>query len=324
MAIPDPSKGPTKVSRVGVIDLGSNTVLVLVLELGGRVVLDEARITRLGERLVPGRSLLEEARQRTLEVVRYFARLARETGADPVVVVGTAALRRARDGRAFMAELIQATEACRAHVLSGEEEARFALHPHALHPHGTQLPKPTVTVVDVGGGSTEVAWIQGAAVAASSLPVGTLALTEACVHSDPPTSAEIEALRSAAAEAVRNAPRLGAAARGGSEPVTVAGTATTLAALDLELPIYDPELVEGHGMSRQRLEQWIDRLAPLSVASRRELPGMDPGRADILVAGLILLEAVLRALGAERFRVSGRGVRYGVALRLLEQPDALW
>jgi exopolyphosphatase/guanosine-5'-triphosphate,3'-diphosphate pyrophosphatase len=99
--------------------------------------------------------------------------------------------------------------------------------------------------------------------------------------------------------------------------VAVAGTATTLAALELALAVYDRERVEGFELSRERLSQWIERLADLGVAERKRLPGLEPGRADVIVAGLVCLEMALVRLRAERFTVSERGVRHGVALRML-------
>jgi exopolyphosphatase/guanosine-5'-triphosphate,3'-diphosphate pyrophosphatase len=103
--------------------------------------------------------------------------------------------------------------------------------------------------------------------------------------------------------------------------VAVAGTATTLAALELELARYDGSRVEGLALGRERLRAWIERLARLTTPERRALPGMDPGRADVIVAGLLALEGTLVALGARRFRVSERGVRHGVAIRLLAGAD---
>jgi exopolyphosphatase/guanosine-5'-triphosphate,3'-diphosphate pyrophosphatase len=106
--------------------------------------------------------------------------------------------------------------------------------------------------------------------------------------------------------------------RGDGNVIAVAGTATALAALELRLDPYAPEAVEGLPLRRETLSRWIADLSQLSVAERRRLPGLEPGRADVIVAGLVILDGVLERLGAERFRVSGRGVRYGVALRLLE------
>jgi exopolyphosphatase/guanosine-5'-triphosphate,3'-diphosphate pyrophosphatase len=151
-------------------------------------------------------------------------------------------------------------------------------------------------------------------------------LTEALIRSDPPRFEEVLALREQARE-VRAAGALERAARegaGAGDVVAVAGTATTLAALDQALPVYDRDRVEGYWVDRDRLEEWIDRLAAQSVEERRALPGMEPGRADVILAGAVVLSEILRGLGAQGFGVSGRGVRYGVALRVLEQPGAVW
>jgi exopolyphosphatase / guanosine-5'-triphosphate,3'-diphosphate pyrophosphatase len=97
----------------------------------------------------------------------------------------------------------------------------------------------------------------------------------------------------------------------------VAGTATTLAALEQRLATYDPARVEGFALERVRLVHWTERLAHLAVSERRRLPGLEPGRADVIVAGLVCLEVALLRLRATRFTVSERGVRHGVALRIL-------
>ena len=103
--------------------------------------------------------------------------------------------------------------------------------------------------------------------------------------------------------------------------VAVAGTATTAAELDQGLAVYDPERVEGYRLSRAALARWIERLAPLDLAARRALPGLEPGRADVMIAGLVILDTVLLQLGVDDFCASGRGVRHGVALELLAAPE---
>jgi exopolyphosphatase/guanosine-5'-triphosphate,3'-diphosphate pyrophosphatase len=182
-------------------------------------------------------------------------------------------------------------------------------------------------VVDVGGGSTEIAWTeQGTEPQSRSLAVGAVRLTEGFVRSDPVDPGELAALRRIARRELRKG-SLSAATRAlehGGEVVAVAGTATTLAALDLALPAFDSSRVEGYPVTRERVEIWVRDLARQTVAERRLRPGMDPGRADVIVAGLIVLSEVLTSLGALGFRVSGRGVRYGVALRLLEEGGSVW
>jgi exopolyphosphatase/guanosine-5'-triphosphate,3'-diphosphate pyrophosphatase len=159
-----------------------------------------------------------------------------------------------------------------------------------------------------------------------SLPLGSVRLTEANVRSDPPSIVALSGMLTDVEVEVDAAPLAALARRleGGGEVVAVAGTATTLAALDLALPVYDRDRVEGHVMTPWQVYDWTRKLARLTVAERRKLAGMDPGRADVIVAGLMTLRVVLDALAVPRFRVSGRGVRYGVALRLLEGPGAVW
>jgi len=304
-------------SRIGVLDVGSNTVLLLVLGADGAVLRDEARITRLGQGVFARGELAPEAVARTRAAIADFARIARAESVARLVAVGTEALRRAREGAEFLAALVRDGLVDGARLLSGEEEAELTLE--ATRRQLGQR-RGALAVIDVGGGSTEVAWRESLAgpVRGVSLPLGSVRLTEAHLPRHPIPAADLAALR----ETVRAAARplleaLPAGLPADAAVVAVAGTATTLAALELELAVYRRERVEGLELSRAVLSRWIEKLAQLGVAERKRLPGLEPGRADVIVAGLVCLELALACLRAERFTVSEHGVRHGVALRML-------
>jgi len=309
--------GRLRPGRIGVLDVGSNTVLLLVLAADGAVLRDEARITRLGQGVFASGELAPEAVARTRAAIADFAPIARAESVARLVAVGTEALRRARDGAEFLAALVRDRLVDGARLLSGEEEAELTLEA-TRRQLGER--RGALAVIDVGGGSTEVAWREslGGPVRGVSLPLGSVRLTEAHLPRHPIPAADLAALR----ETVRAAARplfeaLPAGLPADAAVVAVAGTATTLAALELELAVYRRERVEGLELSREVLSRWIETLAQLGVAERKRLPGLEPGRADVIVAGLVCLELALACLGAERFAVSEHGVRHGVALRML-------
>lgn len=303
--------------RIGVFDLGSNTVLLLVIGSDGRVVRDLARITRLGQGVFERGELAPEAIARTREAVAELAARARADGVERLVAVGTEALRRARGGGEFLAGLVRAGCVDGARLLTGDEEAELTLEATRI---GVGEECDAVAVIDVGGGSTEVAWraTRNGPVRGLSLPLGSVRLTEAQLPRHPIPPGELAALQAhvrAVSEPLARALPEGLPA--GAAVVAVAGTATTLAALELALERYDPERVEGFALDLPRLRDWIERLAALGVEARKRLPGLEPGRADVIVAGLVCLEVALVRLGVTHFRVSERGVRHGVALRIL-------
>ena len=297
--------------RLGVLDLGSNTILLLVMAADGSVVRDEARITRLSEGVFANGALAPAARARTRAAIDELAALARASGAARLVAVGTEGLRRASDGRAFLESLVSDGAVDAARLLSGDEEARAAVEATR---RAVAVGRP-FAVVDVGGGSTEVARREPGAEAVTgvSLALGSVRLTEAWLPRHPVPADDLARLREVVARGVLPLAPLAAEAA----LVAVAGTATTLAALELALEHWDAERVEGLELSAATLTLWLERLAHLGVAERTRLPGLDPGRADVIVAGLAVLEGVVARLGAPRFRVSGKGVRHGVALRML-------
>jgi exopolyphosphatase/guanosine-5'-triphosphate,3'-diphosphate pyrophosphatase len=309
--------GQARPPRFGVLDLGSNTVLLLVIDASGRVIRDTARITRLGQGVFTSGSLAPEAVARTRAAIAEFAAQARADGVERLVAVGTEALRRARDGCEFLARLVRDELVDAARLLSGEEEA-------ALTIEATQArignASEALAVIDVGGGSTEIAWRvrSDGPIHGLSLPIGSVRLTEALLSRHPIPAEDLALVRAEVASA--SEPLALALPRGLSPDavvVAVAGTATTLAALELALEPYDAERVEGLELDAQTLAAWTERLACLGVAARKRLPGLEAGRADLIVAGLVVLGGVLARLGAARFTVSDRGVRHGVALRAL-------
>jgi exopolyphosphatase/guanosine-5'-triphosphate,3'-diphosphate pyrophosphatase len=309
--------GQARPARIGVLDVGSNTVLLLVLEADGRVLRDAAHITRLGQGVFTSGALAPEATLRTRAAIAEFAALARADGAERVVAVGTEALRRARDGAEFLARLVREGLVDAARLLSGEEEAAVTVEATRLRVGAT---REALAVIDVGGGSTEVAWRlrAHAPISGLSLPIGSVRLTEALLPRHPVPEADRARLR---AELRRATEPLAVALPQGlpadAAVVAVAATATTLAALELALARYDAERIEGHEVDTAALAAWTERLAGLGVAERKQLPGLEPARAEVIVAGLAVLHAVLERLRVRRFAVSGRGVRHGVALRVL-------
>jgi exopolyphosphatase/guanosine-5'-triphosphate,3'-diphosphate pyrophosphatase len=300
--------------RLAAIDVGTNTVLLLVAERreGGGLdpVVERAEITRLGRGVDASGRLDPAAIRETVEALARFAGEARALGAREIACVATSAARDAANGAEFFAAA-RAAAGLVPEVISGDEEARL-VWASAWRDFGGAGP---LAVLDVGGGSTEFTAGEGPAPRArTSLQVGAVRLTERHVRADPPTSAELGALRAAARGAVAPIVGLGQglAALAGARLVGVAGTVTTLAAVEQALPAYDATRVHGSTLALAEVEALIARLAALPVRARAALPGMEPKRADVIVAGAVVVAEAMRAAGFDRLTVSDRGVRWGL------------
>jgi len=260
--------------------------------------------------------LLQEApRRRSLTVLRRFADLARSFKAVEVSVAATSAVREARNGEEFVAEVgREAGLALR--VIDGGEEARLTLLGVR---NGLRLGPRRVLAMDIGGGSTEFILATGDVIEGIvSTGLGVVKLTEQYLVSDPPTVDERRRLEEVVGTRIdrlrRELPGLEAA-----QLVGTAGTVTTLAAIDLALVTYDRQKVRGHCLSLARVRELLDRLARLPLLERREVPGLESGRADIILAGAAILAVSMERLGYHELRVSDDGLREGILLDLIRR-----
>jgi exopolyphosphatase/guanosine-5'-triphosphate,3'-diphosphate pyrophosphatase len=294
--------------RVGVVDLGTNSTRLLVADVrDGRVeeVARRTRVTRLGEGVDERRKLLPLPIARVRNVLADYRRELGKLGAERVLAVGTSAIRDAQNGEAFLGE-IEWSYGFATRLLSGEDEAELTLRGVATNGRG--LAADTL-VLDVGGGSTELITAE----TRHSLDLGSGRLTERFLHSDPPSGDELEASAAAVRELL---PDLHPAAA-----IGVAGTITTLAALDLGLAHYDPDRVHGHRLSAKGVQEQLDRLASLPLSERRELPALDPERAPVIVAGAVIVREVLARYGLDELEVSEQDILHGAALEAAALPE---
>ncbi len=302
--------------RVAAIDIGTNTVLLLVAEeLGARSgrlrpVLERATITRLGQGVDASGVLAAEAVERTRACLESYAREISLARAERVAIVGTSAMRDARGGPELQAR-ISSMFGVEARVLTGDEEARLTF---AGAVGGLALPEEDeAAVFDVGGGSTEivVGSVRGerAPRFSRSFDIGSVRLTER--HGE--RMADIE--RTVRAELAQLPPLPSR-----TPPIGVAGTVTTLAAVSLGLAPYDGARVHGHVMSAAEVRRVVRELADMSVETRRRVPGMEPARADVIIAGGVIVETLLGLWNSDSLVVSDRGVRWGLAEQLLQEP----
>jgi exopolyphosphatase / guanosine-5'-triphosphate,3'-diphosphate pyrophosphatase len=291
--------------RVGVVDLGTNSTRLLAADVDGDHVEEVSRrttITRLGEGVDERRKLLPLPVARVRNALSEYRRELDELGAERVLAIGTSAVRDAENGEAFLGE-IEWSYGFATRLLSGDEEAELTRRGVA---NGRVLGDETL-VLDVGGGSTELI----TSGARTSLDVGSVRLTERHLRSDPPTREELEA----AAQTVRDElppldPR---------EAIGVAGTVTTLAAL--ELGGYDAERVHGHRLAREAVDALLARLASLPLAERRDLPGLEPERAPVIVGGAVVVREVLERYGLDGLEASERDLLHGAALEAAKLPE---
>jgi len=306
------------VKRFATIDVGTNTVLLLVAErspaaAGGGFafapVIERAEITRLGRGVDRTGRLEERAIRDTVEVLARYAAEARALGARQIACVATSAARDAANGAGFFAAA-RAAAGLTPEVIPGDEEARLVWASAWKDFGGTD----GLAVLDVGGGSTELCLGSGPSPAARrSLQIGAVRLTERVAPPDPAGPAAAAALRRGAAEALAGAADLlPRGRRAAARMVGVAGTVTTLAAVERELVVYEAGVVHGLELSLATLRSLYDRLAGLTVAERQRLPGMEPKRADVILGGCAVVIEAMQLLDFDRLTVSDRGVRWGL------------
>jgi exopolyphosphatase / guanosine-5'-triphosphate,3'-diphosphate pyrophosphatase len=300
--------------RVASVDMGTNSIRLLVGQREDRGLRELARdmvITRLGlgvdrtGRLDPG------ALSRTMDVLQRYARRARALGAERIRVGATSAVRDVADREVLEARVRDLTGRA-PEVLTGEAEARLSF----LGATRGLAARPPYLVFDIGGGSTELVLGVGEPEVAVSVDVGSVRLTERVGPSDPPTEADVDEIRKLAGEGLAEAADVVPPGRA-SALVGVAGTTTTVQALALGLPRYDPEAIHHSVLSRANAERVAGELARMTTAERAALPVMAPGREDVIVAGAAILLEILERWRFDECVVSEHDILDGLALEML-------
>ena len=307
-------------ARLAALDVGTNSTRLLVADVeGGAMVAEHVRdmvITRLGKGLDRTGRFDPAALDRTLEVLAGYAELCRRLGVERRRLVATSATRDAADRQVFL-DGVRDLLGVDAEVLTGQAEAAAAYRGATS---GLADDRPTL-VVDIGGGSTELILGDGATARASvSLDIGCVRLFERHLHGDPPDPAEAAALR---ADVAGHLARVGevldpAAAE---RVVGVAGTVTTVTAIALGLDAYDPRRIHHQTVDAAEIGAVAEKLAAMTVAERAAMPVMAKGREDVIAAGALLLDELVRSFRLPAVTASETDILDGVLLALADRSD---
>jgi len=310
------------VTRLAAVDIGTNSVRLLVADVEGRgreasltPVERLMRITRLGQGVDASRALASEAIDRTLSVLREYRGVIEAHGAERVRATATSAARDATNRDDFFGP---ATEALGVtpELLSGEEEARLSFLGATA---GLDAPAPYL-VVDIGGGSTEFVVGTSEPERLRSVNIGCVRITEQFLHSDPPAPEELSAAVSIVRDEVAEVQRAIPETRGAKTLIGLAGTVTTVAAIELGLPEYDADAIHHFRLSRAAAEDVFRTLALETAAQRRHNPGLEAERVDVIVGGALVLVTILRVLGFDEVLVSEADILDGLVRSLALSP----
>ncbi|MBK5232846.1 MAG: Ppx/GppA family phosphatase [Thermoleophilia bacterium] len=315
--MPSADPSPASPRRVAVIDIGTNSTRLLVADVvDGRVkeVERHSRVTGLGRGVDHSGQLSAEGIEAVCITVGEYIASIEQLGAITISVIATSAVRDAENGSAFAAELRERFDLS-AEVIDGDEEARLTYLGCISERTGGE----NLMVVDIGGGSTEIIIGRGHEPDFHvSLQAGVVRHTERFLTSDPPDAGELEKLAGDIEKLIGGA--IGDQDLGTIEAaVAVAGTPTSLAAINLELDPYDPLAVEGHRLPLTTIQWWLSRLASAPVAERKLFVGLHPDRAGAIVAGIVILIEVMRAFSLDEIEVSEHDILYGAAIQAAAQ-----
>ncbi len=293
-----------------VIDVGTNSIKMHVgrAEAGRvEVLADLVEVTRLGQGLHEANVLTPDAIERSAAAIRGFTAKGRALGVDEFAVVGTMALRRARNAGEFLRR-VRRECGLDVEIIDGEEEARLSWRAVSS---GLGAPRDRTLVFDAGGGSTEIAVGGPSGIERrSSIEVGCRRPTEEFLRSDPVAPAELQALFTYLRGEFR-----GLGGDVGSDVgsvVGIGGTVTTLGAVMLSMTTYDSGVIQGTVLPLPEVKRQVGAYRAQSIAERRQIPGLLPERADVILAGAALVQVILQELGVDELTISDRGLRHGV------------
>jgi len=299
--------------RSAFIDIGTNTILCLIADIRDtgrfRVLEDMAEIARLGQGVDQSGIIGAAGEQRAIEILARYRDRCRDLGVEEIIAVGTSALRDARNSDGVRARIRDAL-GIDVRVISGAQEAGYSF---LAVQRGLSLQGQELLVIDIGGGSTEfILGNENRITRALSIDVGSVRLTERHLHSDPVSAAEVAAM-SAVAEAQLAGITDDIAAHAGSATwVGIAGTFTTLAAIERKLARYSRSQVHGSVLTLAEVKRQVAMLQQRTIAERKQIIGLEPKRADVIFAGAYLIEKLMQRFGAKQVVVSDQGVRYGL------------
>jgi len=309
--------------RRAIIDVGTNSIKLLVADVSGRNVRpvhEESRQTRLGRGFYETHRLQPEAVACTAEAVWEFAETAREKNSDSIRVIATSAARDAVNPK-DLTQAIERAAGLKVEIITGEREAEWVFKGVTTD---AELARQPLLLLDVGGGSTEFILGQGEHKHfAQSFPLGTVRLMEKFPHGDPPLRGQFNAcrdwLKSFLKAEIRPKinPALRREARSSSGEIQLVGTGGTtsiLARMANKLDRFDRERIEATQLSLEQLKAQRRKLWSLPLAERKEIPGLPKLRADVILTGVLIYEAVMEEFGFEQLRISTRGLRFAAVM----------
>lgn len=312
--------------RRAVIDVGTNSVKLLVAELSSSPDAPNARLipileksdqTRLGKGFYSTHQLQPAAIERTVQAVAHFAREAQALGSQHIRVIGTSAAREAIN-QADLVNAIRHTANLALEIISGEQEAEWVFAGVSTDP---QFGQRSIVIVDVGGGSTEfIVGHNGQAQFRCSFPLGTVRLFEQFQFANPPSLSEFQICKQAVDDFLSREvspqlrPALRALPANSPQLVGTGGTTTILAGMHLKLTAFDRQRIESVCLSQADVIQWESRLWSMPLESRKTIPGLPPNRADVILFGAAIFSGIMRHFNFPNLRPTTRGLRFAAVL----------
>ncbi len=312
----DRHRGKNTWMRIASIDIGTNTVLLLIAEIDhpGKILTLEHRqsFPRLGNYVGNNSSISPTAFDSVAGILQDYKNIAYQFNADKIITCATSAVRDAENKIEFITHLKKVTD-LEVEIISGGDEA-FLTYEGAIS--GFSSINASKLVLDIGGGSTEIAYKTNHKFVARSLQIGAVRLTERCFKKLPPADADIELAKEIIAQAYH---QLEIFSSDNYILIGVAGTVTTLAYLERGLMKFDAEKVSGYRLSIDQIHHWLEILFKMRPAEIRSLSDTTEGREDILPAGVLILYEFMKQFNFKQVVVSERGLRYGLVLREYEK-----
>ena len=299
--------------RILAVDIGTNSVRSIICDIDDNGVISVVHrggeITRLGQDLHATGALDPKAVERTADAVATIVDNAQKLNVEKTILAATSAARDAKNSQYFIQKIKERTGTV-PEILSGMREAQTIYRGVV---HEISDPCENLVILDIGGGSTEcICHPVSGEITLNSVDIGAVRMTDRFIRNDPPRADELREMRSFVEKTFRDGVR--SECLSGMKLIGVGGTITTLAAILLELEVYDHNKVHGYFMTRKAVGTTLERLASMDLEQRKFVAGLSPKRADIIIAGIVVLEAFLDFAEFNELRVSDRGILFGLAL----------